>query len=323
MLSTYDCVKSGLSRREGLIPVDDTTVWFDLINPTVEEEAWVEQVTGIDVPTREDVREIEASNRFYEENGAVYMTAFIVYKIEDPTPLSSTVTFILVGNRLVTVRYCEPKAFPIFVQRAEKGVTACNTGPAIMMGLVETLIQRKADLIERIQDAVDKLAQSIFNLNSKRRDSTRRFDVLLRNTGKEGDVVSRALESATSLDRLLHYFQNVGHQRAFDPKIIQRIDIAQKDITSLNDHIRFLTTRIGFLLEATLGMISTEQNQIIKLFSVMAVMLMPPTLVASVYGMNFKHMPELEWPWGYPMALGLMLISAIIPFIYFKRKGWL
>ncbi len=251
------------------------------------------------------------------------MTAFIVHNIEDPIPTSSTVTFILKDNKLITVRYVEPKSFRMLAARAERGAVACNSGAALMIGLLETFIQRTADLIERIQDEVDKLTHNVFNLKSARRDASRRLDVLLRQTGKEGDLVSRVLESSTSLDRTLHFFRDTARERNVDTRVMQRIDIAQRDILSLMEHTRFLTNRIGFLLEATLGMISTEQNQIIKLFSVMAVMLMPPTLVASIYGMNFRHMPELEWTWGYPLALGLMVLAAVIPYVYFRRKGWL
>jgi magnesium transporter len=170
---------------------------------------------------------------------------------------------------------------------------------------------------------VEKLTHNVFNLNTQRRDSSRRLDVLLRSTGKEGDLVARVLESATSLDRTMHFFRDAARDRGFDPRILERLDVAQRDNHSLMEHTRFLTNRISFLLEATLGMISTEQNQIIKLFSVMAVMLMPPTLVASIYGMNFRHMPELEWDYGYPLALLAMVLAAVIPYLYFRRKGWL
>jgi magnesium transporter len=125
------------------------------------------------------------------------------------------------------------------------------------------------------------------------------------------------------LERVVHFFEVAACERNCDAKILQRIQGAEKDINSLQENMQFLSTRMNFLLDATLGMISNEQNQIIKLFSVMAVMLMPPTLVASVYGMNFRHMPELEWLEGYPMALGLMFFSALIPFLYFRRKRWL
>ena len=146
---------------------------------------------------------------------------------------------------------------------------------------------------------------------------------MLRSVGKQGDTTSRAQESATSLHRTLLYFTDAVRARGEDPKLMSRIESADRDILSLAEQLRFVSGRTAFLLDATLGMISTEQNQIIKLFSVMAVMLMPPTLVASVYGMNFKNMPELEWAHGYPMALGLMFISGLLPYIYFRRKGWL
>ena len=323
MLTIYDTTGNSLLRHNETAPLTKDSVWFDLLNPTPDEDAAVEKALGISVPTRAEMREIEASSRFYQEGGASYMTAYIVYNVEAPVPSASAVTFILAGNSLVTVRYCEPKAFPMFLTRVEKGDATSSSGAAIMIGLIECLVQRKADLIERLQDEVDQLAQSIFDLKGHRRNRDRRLDVLLKGIGKEGDLVARAQESATSIDRVLHFFKNACQERGCDAKIVQRIDIAQKDVHSLMEHMRFLNGRIGFLLDATLGMISTEQNQIIKLFSVMAVMLMPPTLVASIYGMNFHFMPELSWEWGYPIALGLMFLSALIPFVYFKRKGWL
>ncbi len=323
MITVYDCRNGHLVRQAEGFALGAESVWIDLVNPTAEDEALIETALGIDVPTKDEVREIEASSRFYEEDSATFMTTFIVHFPDNTTPATSTVTFVLKENRLVTVRYVEPRAFPMFVARAEKGSVACSSGGALMIGLIETLIMRTADVIERIQDDVDKLTHNVFNLNTSRRDSSRRLDVLLKQTGKEGDLVSRVLESATSLDRTMHFFRDTARERGFDPRVLQRIDVAQRDIMSLMEHTRFLTNRISFLLDATLGMISTEQNQIIKLFSVMAVMLMPPTLVASIYGMNFKHMPELEWPLGYPLALLAMVLAAVIPYVYFRRKGWL
>lgn len=323
MLTIYDTTGLSLLKHNETSPFTKDTVWFDLFNPTAEEDKLVENALGISVPTRAEMREIEASSRFYQEGGATYMTAYIVYNIDEPSPSTSAITFVLSGNHLVTVRYAEPKAFPLFLTRVEKGDATCASGPAILIGLLETHIQRMADLIERLQDDVDKLVLSIFDMKSHRRDRNRRLDVILKETGKEGDIVARAQESATSLDRVLHFFENVAKERELEPKILQRIVAAERDIFSLKEHMRFLSDRISFLLNATLGMISTEQNQIIKLFSVMAVMLMPPTLVASVYGMNFEYIQEFKWEYGYYWALGLMLVSALIPFIYFKRKGWL
>lgn len=322
MLTIYDTTGNSLLKHNETAPITKDSVWIDLLNPTQEEDNFVEKALGISIPTRAEMREIEASSRFYQEGAAYYMTAYVVYNVDDPIPAATAVTFILSNNRLVTVRYAEPKAFPMYLSRVDKGDASSSSGAAVTIGLIECLIQRKADLIERLQDEVELLAQKIFDMKS-RRNRDRRLDVLLKGIGQEGDLVSRAQESATSVDRVLHFFRNACKEFKADEKILDRIEIAQKDVHSLIDHMRFLNGRVGFLLDATLGMITTEQNQIIKLFSVMAVMLMPPTLVASIYGMNFQFMPELGWNLGYPMALALMFLSALVPFIYFKRKGWL
>ena len=323
MLMTYDHQGAGLVKRDGMLPITDATVWIDLLNPTVEEDAFVEAALGISVPTRAEMREIEASNRLYQENGAHFLTAFIVYNVEAAVPLTTALTFILAGARLVTVRYAEPKAFPLFLQRVEKGDLACDSAPGIMIGLIESIIHREADLIERIQDDVDRTAPVIFDIKGGQQTRTRRLDAILKAVGKQGDTNARAQESALSIDRMLTYFLHAAKERKDDVRIQTRIEVVHRDVSSLMEHMRFLSQRVAFLLDATLGMISTEQNQIIKLFTVASVMLMPPTLIASIYGMNFKHIPELEFLWGYPMALVAMVLSAVVPFVYFRRKGWL
>ena len=322
MITTYSLAGTTLAKTEGMVPLKAEAIWVDLLNPTKLEDAFVEKQVGISIPTRAETREIEASNRLYQETGAHYMTAFILYNAEALTPSTSNLTFILAGHRLVTVRYSEPKAFPLFLARVEKGDLPCQTAGSIMMGLVETIIHRAADLIERIQDEVEKTAYSVFDIKDGERSRSRRLDLLLKAAGKEGDITSRAQESAFSLDRLLTYFSHALKERGNEAALLQRVEIAQRDVHSLIEHMRFLTSRISFLLDATLGMINIEQNTIIKIFSVASVALMPPTLIASIYGMNFKQMPELEWQWGYPAAVGLMVISAVIPFVYFRRKGW-
>jgi magnesium transporter len=326
MLVIYDANTAGaLNKREGLAAISDATVWIDLINPTAEEDKHVEAALGIEIPTRAEAREIETSNRLYQEKGSHYMTAFVMYNIEQINPGTSNLTFILSGNRLVTVRYVEPKAFPFFLSRVERGEAPCMSGPSIMVGLLETLLHRKADLIERMQDDVDKMAQALFGLNGKsaRRKEGGSLSAYLQGTGRDADIIARAQESAVSIDRVMMFFANAVRERHDNAHVLERIEAARKDNNSLMEHMKFLQGRTNFLLDATLGLINTEQNQIIKLFSVMAVMLMPPTLIASIYGMNFKHIPELEFQYGYPMALGMMLLSGLIPYIYFKRKGWL
>ena len=323
MLTVHDAVDGRLSRNMTDDVAGARSVWIDLLNPTDAEEAKVETSLGIDVPTRSEMREIEASNRFYTENGVVYMTAIVLHQSNGGTPTISPITFVLADKRLITVRYAEPKAFELYVARTNKLGNPCSSGPEVMMGLVEMLIEREADLIERVQDDIETMAPQVFGQKGAEQQSRpRRLDVLLRSVGKAGDVVGRAQESATSINRLLLYAAGALRARKVDPAVLERVDSASADIASLVESLRFLSTRAAFLLDATLGMISTEQNQIIKLFSVMAVVLMPPTLIASIYGMNFKLMPELEWAYGYPAALALMVIAAIGPYLYFRSRGW-
>jgi magnesium transporter len=324
MLTVYNTtLGTSLTKQEGLVPVGESAVWLDLLNPTPEEDAYVEKVLGISVPTRAEMREIEASSRLYTEGGAHYMTAFVVYDVEAIQPKTTAITFILAGQRLVTVRYAEPKAFPLFLARIEKGDAPCSSAAALLVGLIESIIHREADLIERIQDEVDRTAPHIFDSKGGQSTRAKRLESTLKMVGREGDITARAQESALSLDRVLSFLANVTKERGDDTRIQERISSCHRDIHSLMEHMRFLSQRVAFLLDATLGVISTEQNKIIKLFSVVSVMLMPPTLVASIYGMNFKKMPELDWSLGYPYAIGLMVVSAVVPYIYFRRKGWL
>lgn len=323
MLTIYDARGDRLARQSGAAAVGEATVWIDLMSPTSEEDRFVEDALGLNIPTRAEMREIEASNRLYQENGACFMTGVIVHNIEAPLPEYSAVTFILAGRRLITVRYVDFKAMPLFLARVEKGDTPARTGAEVLVGLLEALISRKADLVERIQDDTDKLASAIFDIKGGQQTRSRRLDVLLKAVGTDGDITARAQESASSLERLLHYLATNVRERGDEQKLLKRIEGVQADVKSLTEHMRFLNSRTAFLLDATLGQITIEQNQIIKLFSVVAVILLPPTLIASAYGMNFRHMPELDWVWGYPAALALMALSALVPYLYFRRKGWL
>ena len=325
MLMIYDSVDGALSKREDVSSVSPGTIWLDLLNPSKEEDRFVEGALGIAVPTREEMAEIEVSSRLYLEGGAHYMTAVLMHQqdwlIDPPTP--TPITFILAGHRLVTVRYAEPRAFQMFLSRAQKKDASCVSGINVLVALLEAIIDREADRVERIQGEVDKLSQTVFGVKGGQRSRAGRFDVNIRTIGREGELTSRSRETLLTLDRLLTYLAHVMSQRGDDKALRARVKTAGRDVVSLADHIGYLSTKITFLLDATLGMINNEQNSIIKIFSVLAVALMPPTLVGTIYGMNFKHIPELDWFYGYPFALGFMVVSAVLPWLYFKRKGWL
>lgn len=322
MITIYDSKNKGLISRDTLAECEKS-VWIDLLNPTKAEEAEMEALLGLEVPTREEMSEIEASSRIYQENGAHFMTASVLYLVETPDPQATAITFIMTDTRLVTVRYAQPKAFTLFLSRASKGDAACDTPMDVLLGLIEAIIDREADLIERMQSESEKLAQVIFDMKGGSKSRTGRFDIVLKQIGRVGEIVARARESLLSQGRVLSYVATLAAHRNEGEPLRQRIRTEEKDVQSLSDHLHYLNARINFMLDASLGMVSIEQNQIIKLFSVVAVMLMPPTLVASVYGMNFKHMPELGWELGYPMAIALMILSALLPYLFFRRRGWL
>jgi magnesium transporter len=325
MLTVYDIAAGVLVPRDDPQGIGNGSVWIDLLNPTKEEDKLVERALGIAIPTREEMAEIEASSRLYQEGGAHYMTAVVLFQPDAANePLITTpVTFILAGHRLVTVRYAEPRGIAIFLSRMQKGDVPCTSGIAVLVGLLEAIIDREADRVERTQADTDKLSQSIFGVKGGERTRSLRFDASIRAIGREGELTSRSRECLLTLGRLLTYLAQVMSERGDDKALRARVKTAQRDVHSLADHIGYLSAKITFLLDATLGMINNEQNGIIKIFSVLAVALMPPTLVGTIYGMNFEHMPEIHWAFGYPMALGLMVLSAVVPWLYFKRKGWL
>ena len=323
MLNIYENRTGTLEPQKGKPRITEAAVWIDLLNPTQEEEKKIERALKFDVPTREEQQEIEASSRLYQEDGAYFMTATLLYQPDQGEPRTTPVTFILAGQRLVTVRYAEPRAFAIYVARCNRAETDLKSGTAILVGLLETIIDRLADFIERIQAEVEGLSHSIFEIKGGAASRQRRFDVMLRAIGREGEITSKIRENAHSLGRLLTFLVHATNERKEGKPLQARIRTAARDTASLTDHATFLSSKIIFLLDATLGMINIQQNQIIKIFSVAAVVFLPPTLVASIYGMNFEVMPELQWQFGYPYALALMVLSAIVPFLYFKRRGWL
>lgn len=298
-------------------------IWLDMVTPTAAEDKIVEAAVKVSVPTREEMAEIEVSSRLYIENGARYMTATVLYNTETEKPATTPVTFILAGQTLVTVRYDEPKPFTFLTLKLSKACSINATGPTIMVELLDTIIDRVADILERIAAETEKVSSRVFERNAARDDPNQRYQAILRSIGRKGDLLSKARESLVSMNRLVLFFSSEAENTGLQKDQRSHLKSVARDISSLTDHAHFLANKITFLLDATLGMVSLEQNNVIKLFSVMAVTLMPPTLIASIYGMNFEHMPELKWVFGYPLALVAMVIAAVGPYLFFKWKRWL
>lgn len=313
-----------------IVPVEtylptDPPIWLDLIAPSDDEVREVEGHISITLPTKAEMEEIELSARLYTEEDAVFMTMTALAHLDTDSPVKTPVTFILKGTSLVTVRYVEPKPFLAYLSRAQRpGGLPHQNGEQVMLGLIEAMIDRTADALERIGNDMDLMSREVFKKERQKADKkTRNLEALIAQVGHKGEMLTMVQESLVSTSRLVAYYA-AGQDASDDNRTTkQLIRIIQRDATSLGDHARALSGRLDFLLNATLGLINLEQNQIIKIFSVAAVVFLPPTLVASVYGMNFDFMPELGWFLGYPWALGLMMLSAFLPFLYFKRKGWL
>lgn len=303
-------------------------LWIDLLNPTTEEETLVELWAKIPIPTREDMKEIEESNRFYSENGAQYLTAPFLHLSRNEHRIISPVTFILSDKLLISVRYSEPKSFALYVSRTAKngnGLINDHTNSlCVLLGIIEANTNRLADFIEGVSEKIDTASHHIYHRDPNTRPmSTKNFRQILNEIGTHGTFLSRMRESLSGIRRMLVYLTANTTEQSQTNETLPWLKTLERDTQSLEAYVDFLNSKINFLLDTIVGLISVEQNAIIKIFSVAAVGFMPPTLIASIYGMNFKFMPELSELWGYPIALIIMIISALIPLYYFRIKGWL
>jgi magnesium transporter len=316
--------KDGCLRQAELPPagIPSDFNWLDLLNPTTDEIKTVESALRISLPTREEMHEIEASSRVYLEDGAQFMTATIVSRAETENPEAHAITFILVGTRLVTMRYSEPLPFTTYPQRAERQPGLWQSGEMVLAGLMETIIDRTADILERVSFEVDAISKEVFDQRqSKEPLDSGDFQEVLVKLGRKNDLAGKVRESLISISRVITFLNAVDAKPSKDMK--GHLKTMSRDVLSLSDHTSYLSNKITFLLEATLGMISIEQNRVIKILAVGGTLFLPPTVIASIWGMNFQHMPELDEVWGYPLALTLIAISALLPFLYFKWRNWL
>jgi magnesium transporter len=268
------------------------------------------------------MREIESSNRLYEENGGVYMTATIVTKLDTDLPQSTQVTFIITGSHFVTNRYTDPLPFRRFVAFAETHPATCGSPTLLLAGLLEAIINRIADVIERVAADLDSTSAETFASARRRTERSLDFREVLGRVGQAGELVSKARESLVSLNRLLAFVQQSSTLN-MTQDARTRFRTLSRDVIAMSDHSSFLGDKVTFVLDATLGMVTMDQNNILKIFSVVTVFLLPPSVIAGIFGMNFEHMPWLHENWGFLAATGAMVASAVLPWLWFKHKRWL
>ncbi|MBW3558810.1 MAG: magnesium transporter CorA family protein [Proteobacteria bacterium] len=293
----------------------EDAAWIDLVQPTREEELLVERDLALSIPTPEEMRELEPSSRLYQEGGATFMTIMVLINADTEYPEIGPVTFVLAGERLITLRYIEPRAFSIFTAEAARNARLCPEGATTLLNLVDAVVNRASQVLERTASEVDVLSKEVFA------PTPTDFNAALRVLGRAQVINADIRESLVSLARLLSY-ATLAPQMSGDPGRKERVAEISRDVQFLLDQASFETGNVSFLLDATLGFINNTQNNVIKALTVAGAAFLPPTLLASIWGMNFEFMPELNERWGYPAALTVIVLTGVAPLLWFKKRGW-
>jgi len=302
-------------------PFPDNLVFLDLLNPSraeeLESESWLEYT----LPTREEMQEIEESSRLYTEKGTLYMTAWIPVGLDTPEPDNTAISFVLAPDCLTTVRYADPMAFRVLIDQAKRQCHCPMSSDAVFLVLCELIIARIADALQMVEGDLKKLAREVFRLDPHRANAAVEKDLgdVVKTLGRRSALVANLRESLLSVSRMLQFFLN-NAATWMRGDLAAQFRSVMRDVKSLDDYTNQQTQEMTFLLESTLGLINIQQNQIIKIFTIASVLFMPPTLIASIYGMNFENMPELKAPWAYPVVICALVVSALIPIWWFKRK---
>lgn len=323
MLTAYTHHDSGIV-EETAFSSPKSHLWVDLLTPTPEERASVEQRYGVALPNREGLHAIELSERFYEENNACFLNATVITGVETPNPELHHILFVLTQDTLLTLRHSEPSSLHRLIERLKKQQARPHGAADLLLMAIESMVGRLADTLESIGKNTERLSEIIMHVltqGGRRGDETTLSEVLCKVNYNE-DILSKTYQSLFSLQLLVDFLQQ-SEVRKYAGEKLPDISVAEKDIHALLQHGEYLTQKLEFQLESTLGLINIEQNNIIKMFTVLAMIFMPPTLIASIYGMNFHHMPELGLTFGYPLAIGMMGFAAWLPYRYFRKKGWI
>lgn len=307
----------GLLEQVAINAATDLTneiIWVDAINPSDEERDWLREAYQQELPTIDDLYEIEATSRFYENEDGLHISSyFLNYADENSENISAA--FVFNHDRLFTLREEELAAFRLFRLRARKGLITLTNSKSLMLGLFETKVENLADIIERIAADLEKTSRQVLG-NAEQDD----MESVLTDLAQQEDVNGKVRISMMDLQRMLYLLLRSG---IMNSEQSERLRDIIRDSESLIASTSFLFDKIKFLLDTTLGFINVNQNKIIKIFSVASVVFLPPTMIASVYGMNFDFMPELHWKLGYGWALAMMLASAVAPYLWFRKKNWL
>ncbi|MBV8185358.1 MAG: magnesium transporter CorA family protein [Hyphomicrobiales bacterium] len=306
-------------------PIPSDSAWLDLFEPTGEEIKAAEAFAGLSLPTPEEMDEIEPSELLYTEDGALFMTARVLCLAKTNRPKIANVSFIRKGRILITVRYDDPKPFQSFSGHAQRFGVSRKDPDAIYVGLVDMIVGRASQILRTTGDRIDALSDSVFERASRRGRpvTTNEYQSVLATLGQEGSRISKVRESLVSIELMLRFASPPAPGGSEESEPQGRIGTMLRDIASLETQTEYLLGKVQFLLDTILGLVNLSQNDIVKILSVIMVVFTPPTFIASMYGMNFKNMPEYDWAYGYQYGLVLMLVSAVVPYLVFRWKKWL
>lgn len=327
MIRLYRQTPEGIERTTQVDAAEqhlDSVFWIDLLTPEPAEIKFVERLCGLEMPTYDEMREIEATSRLYTEDGARFMTTTVLSRVDTESPSLSEITFVLMGAKIITIRHSDSYSFRVFSHQLlrQKQISRDQ----VFTGLLETIVDRQADVLERFGAELDRLSKNIFRRDEPEGKASKRVPVssalrlTLQDLGRVGDLLTRQRDCLVNLLRLLTYASNEEALDDTNSTLYIKLRPLSRDVTSLSEYANFLSSNVNFMLDAVLGLINIEQNEIVKIFTVAAVVFMPPTLIASIYGMNFAHMPGLENEYGYYISLVVMLVSIILPLVYFRSR---
>lgn len=296
-------------------------MWIDLVQPSDAEMRLLRDM-GVILPTLAEMEEIELSNRLYREEGLDYMTAVLPGEKAGGDRASMPVTFVLSGQRLVTVRHHSPRPFLTFPTRAERSTLGCAGPDRLFLGLLEEIIARLADILEGAGRVLDDTTAGIFERRAARTGPDR-LQSALEAVGREAETMARVRLGLLTIERILAFYTAIIEDRPDAGRLRPVIRAQMRDVQALEVHADFLGSRVSLAVDTTLGMINLQQNNTVRILSVIAALFLPPTLIASIYGMNFTHMPELDEPWGYGFALALMGLTTLGTWWFLRWKRWI
>jgi magnesium transporter len=301
------------------------TAWIDALNPDEKEIAYLERVLAIRVPTYDRLVEIESSSRLSTENDHIFLSLPLVMRTAEGMARTTPVGFVVSREILLTLHFVSLKAFDTCSLRLANANAAPQDGVGHFLTIVESIIDHVADVLERVGTDLDDISWRIFSEDAARRHEPRtegaNLRSVLRQVGRAGDLTAKISDSLLGTGRMIPYV-TANAAAYLTPIGKRRLESLSRDVSSLNDYETHLTDKIQLLVDATLGFTNVEQNNVFRVLTVFSIIGIPPTFVASMYGMNFKTMPEYDWAWGYAYGLTVIALSAIIPAVWFKWRGW-